>query len=70
MKRHNLRINPHLAHPPGNQLGHLGAEVNNEDLVVSLLCHAEPLREAVLVCKMIGACRETQKINWEAFYLT
>ena len=49
----DFRINPHLAHPPGNELGDLGTEVDNEDLVVSLLCHAEPLREAAGVCKMV-----------------
>ena len=29
----DFRVNPHLAHPPGNELGNLGTEVDNENLV-------------------------------------
>ena len=52
LEGNDFRIDPHLTHPPGNELGDLGTEVDNEDLVVRNLCHGEPLREPAGVCKM------------------
>ena len=34
LERHDLRIDPLLPHAPGDELGHLGAEIDDEDLVV------------------------------------
>ena len=36
LERHDLGIDPILAHAPGDELGHLGAEIDDEDLVVGL----------------------------------
>ena len=34
LKRRDLAIDPLLAHPPGDQLGDLRAEIDDENLVV------------------------------------
>ena len=35
LERRDLAIDPRLAHPPGDELGHLRAEVDDQQLVVS-----------------------------------
>ena len=35
LERHDLAIDPLLAHPPGDELGHLRAEIDDQDLVVA-----------------------------------
>ena len=37
LERHDLAIDLLLAHPPGDELGHLGAEIDDQDLVVRAL---------------------------------
>ena len=47
LERHDLGINPLLAHAPRDQLRHLGAEIDDEDLVVHgapLVYPTDPLR--------------------------
>ena len=34
VERHNLGINARLAHAPGDELGHLAAEIDDEDSVL------------------------------------
>ena len=40
LERHDLGIDPLLAHAPRDQLGHLGAEIDDENLVVGRLGHS------------------------------
>ena len=41
LKRNNFRVNPRFAHAARDELGYLGAEINNEDAV----CHGEDLKQ-------------------------
>ncbi len=57
-----FRVNPHLAHPPGNELGNLGTEIDNENLIM----HGEPLREPAGVCKMALSRPPNPKSAWHS----
>jgi len=48
LEGHDLRVNPRLADAPGDELGDLGAEVDDEDTVL----HAGSLGKKAGVCKM------------------
>ncbi len=50
LERDDFRIDAHFAHPPADELGDLGTEVDDEDLVV-VGCHAGRIRQAAGVCK-------------------
>ena len=43
LERHDLGIDPLLAHTPRDQLGHLGAEIDDENFVVGRLGHSPAL---------------------------
>ena len=56
VERHDLGIDPRLADAPGDQLGDLAAEVDDEDGICGLDGHEEALRRGLAAVQMVTIC--------------
>ena len=52
VERRDLAIDPGLAHPPGDQLGHLAAEIDDEDGIGGWMRHGRAIAERRAGCKV------------------
>ena len=48
LERHDFGIDAQFAHTPGNQLCDLGTEIDDENLVVAMICHTSTVKLSLL----------------------